>query len=110
MDDFKKEVEENRRDFMSRAPKELNIPISQALEKINEFDEKCRDFREKEVHYKFQQEIFDIEPMEYRDLALVEKENGILRQLWEIKESWQSVLEDWYPIQFYKLDIKKMDE
>lgn len=94
---------------MSRAPKELNIPISQALEKINEFDDKCRDFREKEEHYKFQQDIFEIEPMEYRDLALVEKENGILRQLWEIKEDWQRMLETWYPIQFYGLNISEME-
>ena len=94
---------------MSRAPKELNIPIAQALEKINEFDEKCKDFRDKEEHYKFQQETFDIEPMEYKDLALVEKENDILRKLWEIKENWQRMLENWYPIQFKRLNIEEME-
>ena len=49
---------------------------------MEEFRNKCREFRDKEEQYKFQQDIFEIEPLEYRELAQVEKENELLYKIW----------------------------
>lgn len=67
------------------APKEINIPNNVALEKLEEFKNNCIKFREREEEYKFGLDIFDIEQTDYKELAQVEKENGVLFNIWNIK-------------------------
>ena len=55
-------------------------------------------------------EIFMIEPTNYVDLALVEKENAMLNKIWEIKQEWDHQWDKWKVINFRDLDIKEMEE
>jgi hypothetical protein len=36
--------------------------------------------------------------MDYRELAQVERENDILMQVWQIKEDWDDMMDQWKDI------------
>jgi hypothetical protein len=76
IDDFKKEVQENKKNFQQQAPYAVdkNTDNAKAKEKLLEFKMITKELREKEEDMKFGLDIFDIEPMAYPELTLVEKE------------------------------------
>jgi len=57
---------------------------------------------------KFGLEIFDIEPMSYPEVSLVEKEITQLTEIWNIKHEWDKQCGVWKDIKFYDLDIEDM--
>jgi hypothetical protein len=97
LDDFKKEIMELRDSFTREAPKDKNIQNADAQAKIREFTELCEKKRDQEEQYKFKEDIFGIDHIEYKELASVEKENAVLKQLWDIKEKWDDMKRVWYP-------------
>jgi ElaB/YqjD/DUF883 family membrane-anchored ribosome-binding protein len=76
IEDFKKEVQENKRNFQQQAPYAVdkNMDNSKAFEKLMEFKTSTKELREKEDEMKFGLDIFEIEPINYHELAIVEKE------------------------------------
>ena len=58
---------------------------------------------------KFGLEIFDIEPMIYPEVTLVEKEITQLTEIWELKNEWDKQWENWKETNFKDLDIDDMD-
>jgi dynein heavy chain len=58
---------------------------------------------------KFGLEIFDIEPMAYPEVTLVEKEIAQLTEIWELKNEWDKQWENWKEINFKDLEIDDMD-
>ena len=44
---------------------------------------------------KFGLEIFDIEPMAYPELSIVEKEITLLTEIWNVKEQWDNEWNRW---------------
>jgi hypothetical protein len=52
---------------------------------------------------KFGLEIFNYEPIAYPELTLVEKEIGLLNEVWELKNDWDKQLEAWKDIKFADL-------
>lgn len=59
---------------------------------------------------KFGLEIFDIEPMSYPELSIVEKEMSLLYEIWTVKENWDNEYNNWRTIKFYELNIDEMDD
>jgi hypothetical protein len=59
---------------------------------------------------KFGLEIFDIEPMAYPELSLVEKEIIQLTDIWNVKENWDNEWNKWKVEKFYDLNIDMMDD
>jgi len=59
---------------------------------------------------KFGLEIFDIEPMAYPEVTLVEKEIGQLTEIWEVKNDWDKQWEMWKDTKFYDLDVGGMED
>lgn len=59
---------------------------------------------------KFGLEIFDIEPMAYPELSIVEKEITLLNEIWTVKESWDGGRASWKDVKFYDLNIDVMDD
>jgi len=55
---------------------------------------------------KFGLEIFDIEPMAYPEVTLVEKEISQLTEIWEVKNDWDKQWEMWKDTKFYDLNIE----
>ena len=55
-------------------------------------------------------EIFNIEHTKYLDLALVEKENSSLLQIWNIKQEWDKQWDTWKVINFEDLNFKEMED
>lgn len=55
---------------------------------------------------KFGLEIFDIEPMAYPEVTLVEREISQLTEIWEVKNDWDKQWEMWKDIKFYDLNIE----
>jgi hypothetical protein len=53
---------------------------------------------------KFGLEIFDIEPMAYPEMSLVEKEIAQLTEIWEAKDAWDKQWEVWKDVKFADLD------
>jgi hypothetical protein len=51
LEEFRKEIQENRDNFNRNAPKEMVGSNQQALDKIDEFRNKCNDFRDKEKQF-----------------------------------------------------------
>jgi dynein heavy chain len=58
---------------------------------------------------KFGLEIFDIEPMIYPEVTLVEKEITQLTEIWELKNEWDKQWENWKETNFKDLEIDEMD-
>jgi len=59
-----------------------------AFDKLKEFEGLTADLRAQEESMKFGLEIFDIEPMSYPEVQLVETEIEQLTNLWMIKDQW----------------------
>lgn len=59
---------------------------------------------------KFGLEIFDIEPMAYPELSIVEKEIVLLTEIWNIKIAWNNEWDRWKNEKFYELNIDMMDD
>lgn len=81
-----------------------------AREKLHEFRLATKELREKEEEMKFGLEIFDIEPMAYPELSIVEKEITLLSEIWTVKEQWDSEWNKWKQEKFYELNIDMMDD
>jgi dynein heavy chain len=47
--------------------------------------------------------------VEYKELTQVEKENELLHRIWNIKNRWDDLREEWNPIQFYRLNTSEME-
>jgi hypothetical protein len=76
IDDFKKEVLENKRNFQQQAPYAVDKAMDniRAKEKLQEFRASTKELRDKEEDMKFGLDIFEIEPVQYHELAFVERE------------------------------------
>jgi len=63
IDDFKKEVQENKRNFQQQAPYAVDKSMdnSKAKEKLQEFKAITKELRDKEEDMKFGLDIFEIE-------------------------------------------------
>lgn len=77
---------------------------AKAFEKLQEFKGHTAELRAQEEAMKFGLEIFDIEPMAYPEVSLVEKEIAQLSEIWEVKDSWDKQWEAWKDIRFTDLD------
>ncbi len=112
LDDFKKEVQENKKNFQQNAPyaADKNTDNAKAKEKLLEFKAIAKELREKEEDMKFGLDIFDIEPMNYPELNLVEREIAQLTEVWGVKEEWDAEWDAWKEISFYQLNIDEMDD
>ena len=90
IDDFKRQVTENRENFRRNAPFSVTKEFEEnnnmkAFEMIQHFSKECEKLREQEEQMHFGLEIFEIEGMQYGDLKVVEKENSALLAIWSIK-------------------------
>lgn len=83
---------------------------AKAREKLLEFRSIAKELREKEEEMKFGLDIFDIEPMNYPELNVVEREIAQLFEIWGVKEEWDSEWDSWKDISFYQLMIDDMDD
>jgi len=114
IEDFKKECQDNKRNFVSQAPYEVDpkapMDNSKAFEKLQEFRSLTADLRAQEESMKFGLEIFDIEPMSYPEVQLVEKEIEQLTNIWDIKNNWDKQREVWKDIRFYELEVDVMED
>jgi len=114
IEDFKKEVAENKKNFNNLAP--YNIDKLQerdnhrALEKLREFQTICKELRHREEEMKFGLDIFSFDPIHYKDLTLVEKENEMLKDIWAVKQDWDNQWAAWKDIRFKDLDVEMMEE
>lgn len=102
IEDFKKEVQENKRNFQQYAPYAVdkNMDNVKAKEKLLEFKATTKELREKEEEMKFGLDIFEIEPIVYHELALVEKEMAQLFEIWGVKEEWDGEWDSWKVVSF----------
>jgi len=112
IEDFKKEVQDNKKNFQNQAPYSVdkNVDNQKAKEKLHEFRQITKELREKEEDMKFGLEIFDIEPMAYPELSIVEKEISLLTEIWNVKEQWDNEWNRWKLEKFYDLNIDHMDD
>jgi dynein heavy chain len=102
IDDFKKEVLENKRNFQQQAPYAVDKTMDnlKAKEKLQEFRASTKELRDKEEDMKFGLDIFEIEPVQYHELAFVEREMNQLNEIWTVKEQWDSEWDNWKVIPF----------
>ena len=81
-----------------------------AFDKLKEFEGLTADLRAQEESMKFGLEIFDIEPMSYPEVQLVETEIEQLTNLWMIKDQWDKQRELWKDVRFYDLEVDVMED
>ena len=55
-------------------------------------------------------EIFQMGAENYEELTKVEKENDSLLNIWKIKQEWDNNWTKWEVINFYKLDMREMED
>jgi hypothetical protein len=105
IDEFKREVTENRENFKRSAPfviiKDFEMDRNKkAFDSVNHFQNECKSLRDREDEMQLGLEIFNIEHTKYVDLGLVEKENASLLQIWNIKQEWDGQWDCWKLINF----------
>jgi len=115
IDEFKREVTENKEKFLNNAPliitKEFEADRNKkAFDTINHFASECQALREREDEMQIGLEIFQIESIKYHDLALVEKQNASLYNIWSIKQEWDGEWDTWKVINFHELDFRTMED
>ena len=112
IDDFKKECQDNKKNFQLQAPytADKGFDNAKAFEKLQEYKGLTAELRAQEEAMKFGLEIFDIEPTAYPEVALVEKEIVQLTEIWEVKRDWDQQWDEWKDIKFYDLDVEEMDD
>jgi len=115
IDEYKSEVTENRENFKKLAPfaitKELEAENNKkAFDLIQQYQRECKNLRQQEEDMQFGLEIFNMEPTNYVDLALVEKENASLLNIWSIKQEWDHEWDRWKVMNFKDVDTRDMEE
>lgn len=114
MDDFKKEVTDNKDSFKKSAPfsveKSQEFDNAKAMEKLQDFKLACVELRQKEEDMKPGLEIFGYEAQHYGDLVLVEKENQLLTEVWELKDQFDEEWFSWKDQFFYDLNIDDIEQ
>ena len=115
IDDFKREVTENRENFDKNAPKFIDKAFEddrnkKAFDTINHFMHECQRLREQEESMQLGLEIFQIEAVKYTDLNNVEKQNASLYKIWSIKQEWDGEWDKWKIINFQHLDFREMED
>lgn len=110
IDDFKKDCLENKKHFQQQAPYSVdkNMDNDKAFEKLQEFKGYTQQLRANEEEMKFGLDIFEIEQMAYPEVNLVEKEIGLLTEVWEVKNEWDKQWDQWKDIRFGDLDCENM--
>jgi dynein heavy chain len=90
IDDFKKECQDNKKNFMVQAPynADKGFDNAKAFEKLQEFKGHTEELRETERAMQFGLDIFEIESGPYPEVAHVEKEIQQLQVLWGLKRAW----------------------
>lgn len=66
--------------------------------------------RVKEEEMQIGLEIFQMGAENYEELTKVEKENDSLLNIWKIKQEWDNNWTKWEVINFYKLDMREMED
>lgn len=114
IEDFKKSVQENRNNFKQNAPfsveKSAEHDNIKSLEKLQEFKQQCAELRLIEEEMKPGLDIFEYDALQYTELTLVERENQLLNEMWELKEDWDNEWSVWKDLSFGDLKIDDMDE
>lgn len=99
LEDFKKEVLDNKSTFKQTAPfavaKSAELENSGAVQAINQFKLDCIELRQKEEEMKPGLDIFNIDSIMYPELHLVEKENQLLSDIWDLKEQFDNEWQIW---------------
>ena len=90
IEEYKREVESNKKDFNEKAPflvtPEFEAEFNKkAFESIQRFQIDCKRLRDDEEGMQFGLDIFNIERTQYTDLSFVETKNESLLKIWTIK-------------------------
>jgi pyruvate formate-lyase activating enzyme-like uncharacterized protein len=59
---------------------------------------------------KFGLDIFEIEPIPYPELGMVEKELDLLTQIWEVKDNWDKSWVNWKELPFHEANFENLTE
>jgi len=115
LDEFKREVTENREKFKIQAPFMVNKEFEaennkKAFDVIQQFQIECKNLRDREEDMQFGLDIFDIDAQKYHDLAMVEKENASLLTIWQIKQEYDGAWNAWKQIHFTELEFREMED
>jgi dynein heavy chain len=114
IDDFKKEVNENKSLFKQNAPfsvdKSHEFENAKKLDQLLEYKQNCAELRQKEEDMKPGLDIFGYDAQQYPELTLVEKENKLLTEVWELKDQFDNEWFIWKDISFYELNIDDIEQ
>lgn len=114
LEDFKKEVLDNKSTFKQTAPfavdKKQELENSTAIAALSQFKLECIELRQKEEDMKPGLDIFNIDAILYPELTQVEKENQLLSDIWDLKEQFDNEWGVWKDISFYELNIDDIEE
>lgn len=113
-DDFKRRVEEKKREFETNAPflvdKNADNENIKARELLDKFRLEASELREIEDTNKFGLEIFLMDPIVYPQLSQIEKESQLLEDVWSLKIEWDTDWDGWKIDNYKKLDIQDLDD
>lgn len=113
IEDFKKEVLDNRHTFKQNAhfavEKAYEYDNVKPLERLTEFKVQCMELRQKEEEMKPGLEIFEYDAQQYVELTQVERENQLLTEVWELKEQFDNEWFIWKDISYYDLNIDDIE-
>ena len=115
IEEYKREVESNKKDFNEKAPflvtPEFEAEFNKkAFESIQRFQIDCKRLRDDEEGMQFGLDIFNIERTQYTDLSFVETKNESLLKIWTIKQEYDHLMDQWNNVGFYEIDLKALND
>jgi dynein heavy chain len=114
LDDYKKEVIENKNNFKQTAPfsveKGMETENERALTRLEEFKIACQELKQKEEDLKPGLDIFQYEAQNYPELKQVETENQLLTDVWELKAEFDNYWNEQKVIQFRDVNFVDIEQ
>ncbi|XP_066933177.1 dynein axonemal heavy chain 2-like [Clytia hemisphaerica] len=94
-EEFKKAVSNLEDEFALRGPISPKIAVNEALAAIKAFNNQVDSLKEQEAKIRRGLNIFKIEQQPSKALKSVEKDIGLLQQIWLITEEWEGLWSKW---------------
>ena len=110
LEDFKNTVAGRRKKFQQEGPFDAGLPIKKAFDGINQWRSWIQEDRDNETKMQAGVDLFSLDRPVYKDLEAIEKDLGLLQNVWELAQEWNEMWEEWKMGRFTELNVESMEE
>jgi dynein heavy chain len=102
---FEAKVTQFRDKFQQIPPFSYDMPIDQAYEQLDRWDLNLTNIEEEATGLRNLQELFDLNPSEFKELKDCRSDLKMLKQIWDMTAHVQSQFSDWMKTTFKNVQV-----